>query len=281
MSNGTDVSDPDLLVCIVECGPVAWVDAERAHPSVSLARTLHDLAVFLNAFRALQASNRLVVIASHPVRNDVLFSDLAPTNVEPAMAHSILDRIRSLPTTGLSEAASLLSGAMSLAMCIVRRLQADQRNLHARLLVVHTGRDAPAQYTSTMNCIFSAQKLTVPVDAVVLGASDSLLMQQASHLTGGVYNRVGDPGADLLAVLFTLFLPGAFDRTVLAMPHQSQIDYRATCFCHRTVQNTGYTCPVCLSVFCKPELSCPTCRTRFPRMPRRARAPFASTPAPS
>lgn len=239
------------------------------------------------------------------------------------MAHSILDRIRSLPTTGLSEAASLLSGAMSLAMCIVRRLQADQRNLHARLLVVHTGRDAPAQYTSTMNCIFSAQKLTVPVDAVVLGASDSLLMQQASHLTGGVYNRVGDPGADLLAVLFTLFLPGAFDRTVLAMPHQSQIDYRATCFCHRTVQNTGYTCPVCLSgtcarpgtpparpslpltcmptVFCKPELSCPTCRTRFaappfmhygwfrlmtccarfPRMPRRARAPFASTPAPS
>ena len=75
--------------------------------------------------------------------------------------------------------------------------------LDARLLVVTVSPDASAQYVPVMNCIFSAQKLSVPVDACVLADTDSLLLQQvrvvcsvacvdnrrfqATSLTNGIY----------------------------------------------------------------------------------------------
>jgi hypothetical protein len=54
--------------------------------------------------------------------------------------------------------------------------------------------DAPSQYVAVMNAIFSAQRAEVAVDALVLGA-DSAYLQQAAHLTGGLYVHAVSSGS--------------------------------------------------------------------------------------
>ncbi len=50
--------------------------------------------------------------------------------------------------------------------------------------------DVPMQYIPVMNAIFSAQRAEVAIDALVLsGTCESSLLQQAAHLTGGLYFR--------------------------------------------------------------------------------------------
>lgn len=61
----------------------------------------------------------------------------------------------------------------------------------------------PAQYIPTMNAIFAAQRCGVLIDACYLGASQSAFLQQAAHLTGGLYLRPARP-AGLLQYLLTV-----------------------------------------------------------------------------
>jgi transcription initiation factor TFIIH subunit 3 len=39
------------------------------------------------------------------------------------------------------------------------------------------------------------------------------------------------------------------------------VDYRASCFCHKAIIDTGYICSVCLSIFCKANMKAPQCLT--------------------
>ena len=47
-----------------------------------------------------------------------------------------------------------------------------------------------------------------------------------------------------------MFLPDPNTRESLVMPGAVQIDYRAACFCHRTLVDIGFVCSVCLSSKC-------------------------------
>lgn len=44
-----------------------------------------------------------------------------------------------------------------------------------------------------------------------------------------------------------LFLTDPSTRGKLTLPPRAQVDYRAACFCHRTLIDVGYVCSVCLS----------------------------------
>lgn len=158
------------------------------------------------------------------------------------------------------------------------------------MLVITAAPDSSQQYVPVMNCIFSAQKLGVPVDACVLGEADSLFLQQVggracvlhpiSHLGAsagfapderrvcsadtrrsrsaavhaGTSEQPRRASCWLLASFTractrtqTMFLPDARSRKHLVMPQTTTVDFRATCFCHSTVIEIGYVCPVCLS----------------------------------
>jgi transcription initiation factor TFIIH subunit 3 len=43
------------------------------------------------------------------------------------------------------------------------------------------------------------------------------------------------------------------------------VDFRAACFCHRNVVDTGFVCSVCLSIFCEvpDDGECLTCGTKL------------------
>lgn len=91
---------------------------------------------------------------------------------------------------------------------------------------------------------------------------DSSLLQQASNLTNGFYFKIPQISG-LLNYLIWLFLPNEQTRKTLVYPPNSQVDYRAACFCHKRLIDIGYVCSVCLSVFCSFTPICSTCDCNF------------------
>jgi transcription initiation factor TFIIH subunit 3 len=172
-----------------------------------------------------------------------------------------------------------LAAGLSRALCYTHRY-AERHSAGRRrgapppriLCLVRTA-DTPLQYIPIMNAIFAAQRTGVVVDACVVGGADSAFLQQAAHLTGGVYLRATRPAA-LLQQLLGGFVSDSCTRRMLALGGWSSaaVDYRASCFCHKTVIDTGYVCSVCLSIFCKANMrlqACPTCGSAFKQQARK------------
>lgn len=60
--------------------------------------------------------------------------------------------------------------------------------------------------------------------------------------------------------------PGASVAELLVTPSAETVDFRAACFCHRRVVDTGFVCSICLSIFCEvPDNGgeCLTCGTQL------------------
>jgi transcription initiation factor TFIIH subunit 3 len=130
-------------------------------------------------------------------------------------------------------------------------------------LIVQISEDDPRSYNRVMNCIFSAQKLGVLVDSLVLSAShDSSFLQQASFLTNGVYLRPKDQSNALQSLLSHVLPSAASRKDHLASPLQRSVDFKASCSCHGLQAEFTYMCSVCLSLHCSPPDSrCDTCGT--------------------
>ncbi|KAE8186497.1 hypothetical protein CF328_g7212, partial [Tilletia controversa] len=117
-------------------------------------------------------------------------------------------------------------------------------------------------------------------DAVPVSSSSS------STRKGAASAKQGIKPLSLLQVLMTTFLPSrdlryfppslSFSSTItsdsnssttgiLRLPTLDSVDFRAACFCHRTVVDVGFVCSVCLSIFCEPRKECLICGSTFPR----------------
>ncbi|KAF2869688.1 TFIIH subunit Tfb4/p34 [Massariosphaeria phaeospora] len=178
---------------------------------------------------------------------------------------------------------TLIGGALSLALSYIAKSTllrspldsvvdnplsalADSETLHtkresltSRILIVSVSGDLANQYIPVMNSIFAAQRKRIPIDILKL-AGDTVLLQQASDATGGVYMKPDRPEG-LLQYLMMAFLPDTTARRSLVMPSAGGVDFRAACFCHRNVVDIGYVCSVCLSIFCTSDLPSNLCLT--------------------
>ncbi|OAA57484.1 transcription factor tfiih subunit [Niveomyces insectorum RCEF 264] len=152
----------------------------------------------------------------------------------------------------------------------------DEVGLHARILVISVSDSAPAQYIATMNAVFAAAHAGVAIDVLALRGTAAFL-QQAAYITRGTFIAAPQPtggdagvadGADndddddqqqrrhaqgLLTYLMMGF-SAASARDVaraLVAPSADAVDFRAACFCHRRVVDTGFVCSICLSIFCE------------------------------
>ncbi|PSN73186.1 RNA polymerase II transcription factor-like protein B subunit 4 [Corynespora cassiicola Philippines] len=198
-------------------------------------------------------------------------------NLEKLLGETTEKHLAATPTT-------LIGGALSLALSYIAKATirhspvdssadnplaalADSEGsdlqrvpLTSRILIVSVSGDLANQYISVMNSIFAAQRNRIPIDILKL-AGDTVLLQQASDATGGVYMKPDRPEG-LLQYLMMAFLPDATARRSLVMPSAAGVDFRAACFCHRRVVDIGYVCSVCLSIFCSanlPDNLCLTC----------------------
>jgi len=116
---------------------------------------------------------------------------------------------------------------------------------------------------------------------------DSSFLQQAAHLTGGLYLRApigaqaGGVGSAALVqqqqqqqqqhsntgaalqYLLTCLSADTVTRSMLRVHQPMGVDFRASCFCHKRPLSIGYVCSVCLSIFCKQLPQCAICGTTF------------------
>ena len=132
--------------------------------------------------------------------------------------------------------------------------------LRARVLVFVAGADREHSYTDMVNAVFSAQRFGIPVDAVVLGAAPSTVLQQAAELTHGLYTS---PAPEHHALLFQLLvsrhLPDVATRELMLLPPAHAVDLRASCRCHRRLVDLAFVCSICLAVWCAPQAVCGVC----------------------
>ncbi|XP_028835317.1 general transcription factor IIH subunit 3 isoform X2 [Denticeps clupeoides] len=159
---------------------------------------------------------------------------------------------------------TLMAGSLAKALCYIHRISKEievGQDVKSRILVIKAAEDCALQYMNFMNVIFAAQKQNVLIDACVLD-SDSGLLQQACDITGGLYLKIPQRLA-LTQYLMWVFLPDVDQRSQLVLPPPVHVDYRAACFCHRTLIEIGYVCSVCLSIFCNFSPICTTCETAF------------------
>ncbi|KAL1792070.1 hypothetical protein ACET3X_009821 [Alternaria dauci] len=170
-----------------------------------------------------------------------------------ALTHINKQTILHAPTAASADSTALAALADS------ENIHVDRVPLTSRILIVSVSGDLANQYIPVMNSIFAAQRKRIPIDILKL-AGDTVLLQQASDATGGVYMKPDRPEG-LLQYLMMAFLPDVTARTSLIVPSAGGVDFRAACFCHRNVVDIGFVCSVCLSIFCNPNLPDNLCMT--------------------
>ncbi|KAI8956947.1 transcription factor Tfb4 [Daldinia sp. FL1419] len=206
---------------------------------------------------------------------------------------SILTSLRSLidsTTPSDLNPTTLVSGALTLALSYIHKMShaleptktsSDPANptstgansspagssittLHSRILVLSVSDSEPAQYIPTMNAVFAASHARIPIDTLSLYGTPTFL-QQAAFITEGTFLSAASNPRGLLSYLMFGFLADAEARRSLVTPTQDSVDFRAACFCHRNVVDTGFVCSICLSIFCSvPEnAECLTCGTKL------------------
>ena len=265
-----------LLVCL-ETHPGFWQAPSGSDTAQSLGFVafVQHLLVFVNAYLLLNGANQLVVCAAHCDGCHILYQspqlrpDGAPVDVSGMGAPTTLLAARIGELRGGDDKSSAsptpLSGALSRVLCYANaamRGPAGVATHRCRILCLHGSPDTPSQYVATMNAIFCAQTLGVPIDVCLLGAQESPFLQQAASLTGGLYMRPPRPQA-LVQYLMAVFAADVLSRTALQLPHPKGVDFRASCFCHKRVLHIGFVCSVCLSIYCTTCRECNTCGAEF------------------
>mmetsp|Transcript_7435 Transcript_7435/g.19831 ORF Transcript_7435/g.19831 Transcript_7435/m.19831 type:complete len:304 (-) Transcript_7435:528-1439(-) len=271
---------------------------------------LEQILYFVSAYLMINDRNHLAVFAVQDHSCEILHLSLGDaTPKSPELSNptrnignklvAIIQAMAQQDAASSPRAPLALSGALSRALCLVHRLRSKPSSdalagaprlasqCRPRLLCLVGSPDVPMQYIPVMNAIFSAQRAEVAVDALVLGPPgfDSSFLQQAAHLTGGLYLRApiggvksqaegavsavpqqghGNMGA-ALQYLLSCLSADTVTRSMLRVHQPLGVDFRASCFCHKRPLNVGFVCSVCLSIFCTQLPHCAICGTTFTR----------------
>lgn len=201
--------------------------------------------------------------------------------IESTVLSSMQKLVDETTEPDLAETTTQLSGALTLALCHINKAtqalsgssgslaEAAQVNASAaspikgRILVVSVSDSEPAQYIPTMNAVFAAAHAQVAIDTLSL-SGDPTFLQQACFNTNGTFLAASNPKGILTYLMFGL-IADTEARQSLITPTHDTVDFRAACFCHGKVVDTGFVCSICLSIFCElPENSeCLTCGTKL------------------
>ncbi|KAL6629237.1 hypothetical protein ACP70R_029002 [Stipagrostis hirtigluma subsp. patula] len=220
--------DVSLVVVVVDTNPFFWATA-----ALPFADFFAHLVHFVNSILLLNHLNRLVVIAAGVSSCAYIFDssdasapggegvaatfDKASRKVEEFIAQDARATSGNSSVSS-SNAASLLSGALSLALhCVALtwRMIRYTEDIPVRDSASTTS-DGPEQYVAVMNSIFSAQR-----------SMDSAFLQQASYITGGVYLKPQELNG-LFEYLAAVFATDLHSRTFLRLPKTLGVDFRAS-----------------------------------------------------
>jgi transcription initiation factor TFIIH subunit 3 len=115
-----------------------------------------------------------------------------------------------------------------------------------------------------MDSIFSATKLGVSIDALVLSNEASSFLQQACLLTKGAYihNTDNQKYCTLQSLIMHSF-PDIVLRDTFEVPVQKSVRFRSSCTCHNRIVEFAHMCTLCFSLVCDVKDECPICKTKI------------------
>lgn len=201
--------------------------------------------------------------------------------IESAVLSSIRKLMAMTTEADLVQTTTQLSGALTLALCHINKasqaLGPDNGGLgggmttnsnapppmKGRIVVISVSDSEPSQYIPMMNAVFAAAHAQVAIDTLAL-SGDPTFLQQACFNTNGTFLKASNPQGLLTYLMFGL-IADTEARESLIPPTHDTVDFRAACFCHGKVVDTGFVCSICLSIFCElPEnAECLTCGTKL------------------
>lgn len=278
-SSGGGVEDSkSCLVLCIDLHSDGWLQYSQA----PLWDVLANLLVLANAHLALASGNGLAVIGYNGLGARLLYStiDHRPTYPESVkLKGSMIRQFKHLDESVLAgihqqlqDAAKMqaskcttVSGPLSLALSYLNRQISSYHGLRGHILVVTAEPDnLGLKYINTMNSIFTAQKLQVPVDVANFGPSKSFL-QQAADFTGGSYLELGSVDACLIAIFASSFLVDPAVRRSVNLATRPDVDFSTVCFTTKKVVEIGYVCSVCLCIMESIPSSqhCPVCNANY------------------
>ncbi|XP_018303227.1 general transcription factor IIH subunit 3 [Mycetomoellerius zeteki] len=269
--------ETSMLVIVLDVNPMHRIVKQEIK---ILSQCLDSTIVFANAHLMQSSNNELAIMSCHshgasflyPYENAIEIRQIDGqyekfTMVERTVRQQLQQVINEISMGVPLNTESLISGALSMALCYIARLEREKvagQKLHPRILVITASNDSATQYMNYMNIFFTAQRMNVILDVCSLD-QELTLLQQGCDITGGNYLKVPQL-AGLLQYLLWVFLPDPSVRSKLVLPPPVKVDYRAACFCHQELIDIGYVCSICLSIFCKFSPICTTCHTVF-KMP--------------
>lgn len=213
--------------------------APRAPLLRAFADLVDSLEFFLNAYALSNRSCQIVVIYNSRDESRVIFpskesdsDNISHDSIKVELNKLLVTNANSGSSSSSSSDGNKTEGApicraFSRALCLIsRRVRRSAGRLRPRILVVQGTREHAIAFNSIMNSVFSANKLGVMIDALVLSLKESLFLQQACLITNGTYVSPQDNSANLLQTLLTNFIPNADLREVFERPIPRSIKMR-------------------------------------------------------
>lgn len=276
-------------------GDVDMVDADTGTAFAPKSQSSQKQQASANKFAQFAQIESSIVRSLRELMTSTTESDLATTTTQIsgaltlALHHINKTSMQLTDADGQQASADAAKGAAANPAAALIPSSSLLRGLHARILVVSVSDSSPSQYIPTMNAVFAASHAGIPIDILSLHGAATFL-QQASYITRGTFLEATSPQGLLTYLMFGFASSidtrhtvtttttgagqagtrGAVDGSATGMeqlvsPSTANVDFRAACFCHRKVIDTGFVCSICLSIFCEvPEnAECYTCGNKL------------------
>ncbi|DBA95776.1 TPA: hypothetical protein ACH3X1_001329 [Trebouxia sp. C0004] len=221
--------DGRILILLLDTSRGMWdqlhdsEDSKQPHGAQALSKAdfFQQILLFLNTYLILQEGNKAAVFAVDGSGSHLLHltPSLASTQAKSkqhstqSVAEQVLQQLlQSMADNNGNPGHDSLpcwSAALSRALCLIHKQQGTSASSRTegskpRILCINGSPDLPAQYIATMNAIFSAQRHGVVIETCMVGTSDSAFLQQAAHITEGLYLRPRRTGALLQYLLVSI-----------------------------------------------------------------------------
>jgi len=260
-----------LLFIVVDCNPLHWSHLES---QLSFVEFFENILLFIQNYLLLNSANKFNVILFDNNRTQYLVDPLffkADFIDFEKMKSILIDSFKNFfATSGMASGANYvmesspkLTRALSQTLSYINKHTVTNQESQV-VLFSPSIIDSEIEFVAVMNIIFAAVKMKVLVDCILLTQNDSNLAQQISHLTGGLYLKPTLLKNLSLYLLTTILCPPSL-RNEFSQVSPYSIKLSASCFCHRKPVEIGFVCSCCLSIFCSPQESCPTCELSNPK----------------
>ena len=220
--------------------------------------------IFINSYLLQSATNEVAIYGSFPHEalfllpegedkpglNFATFSKKLFKKVEGYFSNESFRQKMAEKSSGYSKIGSALKKASwYINSWNIKNERADLL-WSSRIMIFQASPDNNDDYYSVVNSIFACQKNNVIIDSIMFNIHDSILLQQCSYLTNGIYTKTLDQEQLMNWLFMDNYCIDSQTRKCFNNMFQEKLDLRVSCSCCNEIIDYGYVCSNCLSLYC-------------------------------